>query len=115
MLYGDALLDIASTITAAGIPATTEPAQLETPGALVAPGDLNFDHLDRDTYSATVELYLTTADRGSIETLNDLQELLEVIKGLYGFTTVTPVRLPAPNHSPDGLPALLIELAVTIS
>lgn len=115
MLYGDALQEIADTLTAAGITATIELATLEVPGALVTPGTLSFDHLDRETYSATVEVYLCTSDRGAVETLNDLQRLVAKAKDVYGFVDAVPVKLQAPNHSPDGLPALLVTLEVTIT
>ncbi|PMQ21371.1 hypothetical protein [Glutamicibacter arilaitensis] len=115
MLYGDALQEIADTLSAAGVNATVEPDRLEVPGALVNPGVIEFDHLDKETYSATVEVYLVTSDRGAVETLNDLQHLLAKTKAVYGFSTATPATLSASNHSPDGLPALLLELPVTIT
>lgn len=115
MFYGDALKEIAASIDAVGIPATIEQANLQVPGALVVPGTLSFDHLDRETYSARVEVYLCTSDRGAVETLNDLQQMLFKVKDILGFQEVEPVKLQSPNHSADGLPALLIALDATIT
>lgn len=115
MLYGDALQEIVTALDNAGIAATTEMAQLQLPGALVVPGAISFDFLDLENYSAIVDVYLVTADQGSVESLNALQGLLTKARTVFNFLEAEPVRLPVKNSAPDAIPALLLTLEVTIT
>lgn len=115
MKYGDALKDIVSQLDTGGINATTDLATLQLPGALVVPGTIQFDYLDPDNYSASVDIYLLTSDRGSIESLNDLQDLLVKFREVFSVQEAEPIALPAPNHGADPLPGLLLNLALTIT
>lgn len=115
MKYGDALQDLVSQLDAGGITATTELATLQLPGALVVPGTLQFEYLDPDNYSANVDVYLLVADHGSIESMNDAQDLLTKFRAIFKVLEAEPIALPAPNHGADPLPGFLVTLALTIT
>lgn len=115
MLYGDALQEIVTGLKNAGIKATTEIANLQLPGALVIPGPMTFDILDGENYSAEIEVYLLTSNKGSIQSLNDLQELLTDFRTVFNVSEAEPISLPLTNLAPDPVPGLLITLQATIT
>lgn len=113
--YGDALADIETAFKNVGINATTETQKLQLPGVLIIPGRMHFDRLDFDTYSADVEVYLLTSNKGSVQSMNDLQELLLKVTSVFTIEEAEPISLQLSNLSPDPLPGLLVNLDVTIS
>lgn len=116
MLYGDAIAEIVTGLKNAGINATTETANLQLPGALVVPGVMAFDRLDGEDYSAEVSIYLLTSNKGSIQSLNDLQALLAKCRQVFPIPEAEPISLALPNVSgPDGSPGLLINLQIEIT
>lgn len=114
--YGDALAEIVATLKGAGIHATTELAQAQLPGAIVIPGPMSFDILDGDNYSAFIEIYLLTSNKGSVQSLNDLQTLIEKFRSVYQVVDAEPVSLTLPNIAGnDPVPGLLVNLQATIT
>lgn len=114
MKYGDALEQIVSELDAGGIIATADASKIQLPGALVVPGMVTFNRLDPDTYEATVDVYLLTADRGSLESLNDLQDLLQTFRQIFDVLEAEPLSLQVPNY-PNPLPGLVISLNLEIT
>lgn len=116
MLFSDALQEVVERLDAAGITSTTEPSQLQLPGALVEPGLITFDHLDPDTFSADINIYLLTRNNGSVQTLNELQELLQKFRTVFEPLEVQPMSLPLANTAgANPVPGLLITLQTTIT
>lgn len=116
MLYGDALAEIITGLKNAGINATSEPSEIQLPGALVVPGIMSFDLLDGDNYSAVFEINLLTANKGSIQSLNDLQALLTKFRTQFQAVEAEPISLILPNISgSDPVPGLLLTLQATIT
>ena len=118
MLYGDAIAEIVQGLKNAGINATAEPSKLHLPGALVVPGTMTFDILDADNFSAEIDIYLLTSNKGSIQSLNDLQELLTKFRTAFQAVEAEPISLNLPNAtggSPDPVPGLQLTLQATIT
>lgn len=115
MLYGDALQEIVTGLDNAGLRATTEVSELQLPGALVVPGPISFEYLDHENYTANVEVYLLTADHGSVNSMNELQELLANFHTVFDALEAEPLSLNLPNISQNPIPGLLINLQATIT
>lgn len=116
MLYGDALAEIVTGLKNAGINATSEPSKLQLPGAIVEPGLLTFDLLDGDNYSAEFNIYLLTSNKGTVQSLNDLQDLLNKFRSVFQVVEAEAMSLPLPNIAgPDPVPGLLLTLQATIT
>lgn len=116
MLYSDALQEVVDSLKAAGLKATQEQNQVQLPGALVVPGTLTFDSLDSDVYSAEINIYLLTTNKGSKKSMDDLQELLAKARTVYEFPEAQPISLELLNVSgPDPIPGILVVLEATIS
>lgn len=116
MLYGDAVAEIVQSLENAGISATAEPAKLHLPGALVIPGTMTFDILDADDYSADIDIYLLTSNKGSVQSLNDLQELLTKFRSVFQVVEAEPISLNLPNiGGNDPVPGLQLTLRATIT
>lgn len=116
MLFSDALKEVVETLDNAGIVSTTEPSKVQLPGALVLPGTLTFDFLDGETFSANIQIYLLTRNNGSLQSLDDLQELLIKFRTVYSALEAEPIALPLTNVAgPDPVPGLLITLQATIT
>ena len=116
MLFGDALAEIVTGLRNAGINATSEPAKVQLPGAIVEPGLLTFDLLDGDNYSAQFNVYLLTSNKGTVQSLNDLQDLLTKFRSVFQVVEAEPISLPIPNiGGPDPVPGLLLTLQATIT
>jgi hypothetical protein len=116
MLYGDAIAEVVQGLKDAGINATSEPSKLHLPGALVVPGTMTFDILDGDNYSAQIDIYLLTSNKGSIQSLNDLQELLTKFRSVFQAVEAEPLSLNLPNiGGNDPVPGLLLTLQATIT
>jgi hypothetical protein len=111
---GDALQEVVDTLTAAGVPASTEPGELDLPGAFVVPGVINFDLLSGDDYSMVIDIYLLTPNNGAIEAINSLQDMLVKVRTVYGVPNAEPMSLPLGNGQ-EALPGLLISLQATIT
>lgn len=115
-LIGDALAEVVQALRDAGINATTEPSEVQLPGALVVPGTLTFDLLDAENYSANIDIYLLTSNKGSVQSMNDLQTLLNKFRVAFQIPEAEPISLNLPNVSgPDPVPGLLITLKATIT
>lgn len=116
MLFSDAMQEIVDKLDSAGIVSTTEPSQLQLPGALVVPGLLTFDFLDGETFSANFEIYLLTRNNGSVQSLNDLQDLLTKFRTVFDPLEAAHISIPLTNVAgPDPVPGLLITLQATIT
>jgi hypothetical protein len=116
MLYGDALAEVVTGLNNAGINATSELSRVQYPGALVVPGTLSFDLLDSDNYSAEFDIYLLTSNKGTVQSLNDLQDLLNKFRSVFQAVEAEPISLTIPNASgPDPVPGLLLTLQATIT
>lgn len=115
MKYGDALQEIVTSLKNVGLRATTEPSKLQLPGVLVVPGIITFDYLDQDNYSAVVDVYLLTSNKGSVQSLNDLQDQLALFREVYASLEAEPVTLALSNLSTDPVPGLLLNLQLTIT
>ncbi len=116
MLYGDALDEIVTALQGAGINATSELSSVQLPGALVIPGTLSFDLLDSDNYSAEFDIYLLTSNKGTVQSLNDLQDLLMKFRSVFQVVEAEPISLTIPNvGGPDPVPGLLLTLQATIT
>ena len=116
MLFGDAIAEVVTKLQDAGINATAEPSQVHLPGALVVPGTMTFDILDADNYSAEIDIYLLTINNGSVQSLNDLQELLTRFRSVFQIVEAEPISLPLSNiGGPDPVPGFLITIQATIT
>ena len=115
MRYGDALEEIETALQNAGLRATTEPSKLHLPGALIVPGTMSFEILDQEDYVASIDIYLLTANKGSIRSLNDLQDMLTILRGVFVIPEAEPITLDLNNISKDPIPGLLINLQATIT
>lgn len=114
MKYGEALADIVDQLNAAGMRATTEPNEVQTPGVLVIPGVMTFDYLDHENFSAQFDVYIVTSNNGTIQSINDLQDELAVFRTVFQALEAEPVMVPLPNYN-DPVPGLLITLQATIT
>lgn len=116
-LIGDALSEVVEELKATGINATTEPSKVNLPGALVVPGLISFDILDEDTYSAVIDIYLlTNGNKGSIQSMNELQGLLNKFRTIYQIPEAEPISIQIPNiGGPDPVPGLQVSLQATIT
>ncbi|WP_064722255.1 hypothetical protein [Paenarthrobacter nicotinovorans] len=115
MLFGDALDEIVTGLINAGINATSEPKKLQLPGAVVEPGTMTFDLLDGDNYSAEFNVYLLTANKGTVQSLNDLQDMLTKFRSVFQVIEAEPLSLVVPAGGPDPVPGLLLTLQATIT
>lgn len=115
MGYGDALEEIVQTLRDAGIPATTEAASVQLPGALVVPGTITFDRLSTGEYGAVVEVYLLTSNKGAVQSLNDLTKLLAQFRGVFDVGQAEPITIQLQAAGPDPAPGLRIELNLDIT
>ncbi|EGD7391207.1 hypothetical protein DQF30_23575 [Shigella flexneri] len=114
-MYGDALQEIADALVAAGIPATTEASQLQTPGVLVTPGPLSFNRQSADVLEAVIELYLITGNKPAPQALNDLSTLLMQVRDLYAVGEAEPLTMTLQATGRDPVPCLRTELTVQIT
>jgi len=110
LTIGTALQDIADQITAAGVPATTDPRNLNLPGAWVTPGTVSFDVLDAQTAFMRFDVYLVAPDHGAVHSLNALGEQLAQLRTALPIGEAQPVMVNLPNHGADAMPALLISI-----
>lgn len=118
MLYGDALQEVVTALDNAGVTSTTEMSQVQLPGALVVPGTMTFDYLDGDNFSANIDVYLLVRNNGSVQSLNDLQDLLTKFRTVFDAIEAEPISLSLPNAtggSPDPVPGLQLTLQATIT
>ncbi|NUL43737.1 hypothetical protein F7P69_00780 [Cellulosimicrobium funkei] len=116
MRYGDALQEIQDALRSGGIRATLDGSKVQLPGVLIVPGVATYDRLNGEDYSATVELWLLVGDKGIVQSLNQLSDLLEQVREVYEIHEVEPLTLSLPNSGgPDGLPALRTELNLNIT
>lgn len=114
--YGDALAEVVAALRTTGMNATTEMSEIQLPGALVVPGLMTFDILDEDNYSATIEIYLLTSNKGSVQSMNDLQTLIEKFRTVFQVIDAEPLSLNLPNIAGnDPVPGLLVTLQATIT
>jgi hypothetical protein len=85
----DACLDLASTLTAAGIPASVERAKVRTPGAWISPQTRDITTLD-GSGSAAVDVILVVGDHGELTSLKALDEMADKVVAL-GLALTEPV------------------------
>lgn len=93
---------LAQEITAAGIPTTMDPRNLDAPGAIVELNELGPDNTMCGDYSATANVYLVAPDNGRVEATANLLAMYDKVKHLT--TGATTIDLALPDTAP--LPAL---------
>lgn len=98
----DKLQELASEITAAGIPTTMDPRNLDAPGAIVELAEIGPDNLLCGDYAATANVYLLAPDNGRVEATATLLSMYDKVKHLT--TGATTIDLALPDTAP--LPAL---------
>lgn len=93
---------LAQDISAAGIPATMDPRNLDAPGAIVELNELGPDNTMCGDFSATANVYLVAPDNGRVEATANLLSMYDKVKHLT--TGATTIELALPDTAP--LPAL---------
>lgn len=113
MRYGDALTDTQESLRSAGIKASLDGSKVQLPGVLIVPGVATYDRLSGEDYTATVELWLLVGDKGIVQSLNELDDLLAQVRTVFEVYEVEPLTLTLPDK--PGLPALRTELTLEIT
>ncbi|QXG07725.1 hypothetical protein [Curtobacterium phage Penoan] len=104
---------VADMLTAAGIPATGDPRDLNLPGAWVEPATVAFDTFDAQQAEVTMSVHLVTPDNGPMASMSALSDMLLTVRGLgLRMANITTEGITLTNHSPDPLPALTFSVAV---
>lgn len=102
----DSLTAVADTLTAAGIPATVEPRDLQIPGAWVTLHDV-IDPTLCGEYTVRARVCLIASDNGMTHELDALGRMLDLAYDAVTFDeAVTPMTVTPPGMGP--LPALVI-------
>lgn len=100
-----ALETLAADLTAAEVPATTDPTKIEVPGAWVTVDTLT-PELMCGEFTATTAIYLIARDNGHSAALADLAEMLDRIAAIVpSITAAQPDSVSLPGYS-GPLPAL---------
>lgn len=102
-----ALENLAARLTAAGVPAETDPTRLAVPGAWVTVDTLNAELLCGD-FTMTAAVYLLAKDNGHDAAVATLATMLDTLTEVMpAMTTAVPDSVAIPGHS-GPLPALRI-------
>lgn len=111
----EAVTFVSDRLTAAGINATTDPRDLNLPGAWVTPGEFTLSRLQKAAGEVEVIIALVAPDAGGIETLNILDDLLtKAIDAEVGINSIEPGTVQLENHAPGGLPALVATVTISL-
>ncbi|PCE13990.1 hypothetical protein AUC47_04905 [Microbacterium sp. SZ1] len=107
---------VAEKLTAAGIPTTHDPRDLNLPGAWVTPGEIDLNRLGKGAGDYEVVIALIAPDAGGLSTLTMLDDLLaKAITAGVGLTTVEPGTVQLENLAPGSLPALIATVTIEMS
>ena len=67
-------------------------------------------------YSAQIEIYLLTSNKGTVQSFNDLQEMLDKLRSVHDIPEAEPISVPLKNIAgPDPAPGLFITLQATVT
>lgn len=109
-----AMAELVDSLKAAGIAATADVSKVEYPGIIVMPGTLEFPYLDGTQFDMQFNLWIVAADKGSVETWIELQNVLQKLRTVYEIADAIPINRPISSTS-NPVPALLVTLKTTIS
>lgn len=102
----DSLAGVVDTLNAAGVAATTDPRDLQVPGAWVTVHDV-IDPTLCGVYTVRARVCLIASDNGMSHELDALGRLLDLAYDAVTFDeAVTPMTVTPPGMAP--LPALVI-------
>lgn len=91
------LTNMASRLTAAGVPASVDPTTIPVPGAWVTVDQLQADRLGGE-WTASAAVYLLARDTGHTAAVATLGELLDkTVDALPATTTAVPDSLALPG------------------
>ncbi len=114
-MIGTASAELCASLTAAGVPTTDDPRRLNPPAAYLMPSTIDYERMDHGIVTVEWELYLVAPDTEPRRALDRLDAMLDSLASIIPPGEVTPVTFQARNHSPDGLPAFLVNLTTEIT
>lgn len=107
------ITDFAQGLTAAGIPASLDPAAVEAPGAWVHATSLDPITLDLAAYEIRATVYLVSRDLGTLPSLEVLERLLTTL--LEHVTPSGPIETDAFVATRAGnLPAFAVPVTIIV-
>lgn len=114
-MYGSDLKNLAAELAALlDIPVEMDPRDLTLPGILITPGKIAFDRLAGDLATSEIEAWIVTADTNPVTALDELGDILLLLREHVTINEVEPVTLQLTNQAPDPLPALRIPIPIEI-
>lgn len=111
----EALQDVATLLSDAGVAAVVDATDLNLPGAWVTPGEISYGTLAAGKFSFDMNIYLIVGDLPPALAIDALGGML-VLAGtaLSAQLDATPVTLTLANQSAGALPGLLFTLATEV-
>ena len=116
--YADTFNAAAVTLRGRPVKATIDPARIAAPCVLIgptpAPESLTYDILSGG-YTIRVRVQIIVRDNGVPQAMDELGGLAPQVAQVLPVESFTFAQVAAPNHSSNGLPALVAEFETTVT
>lgn len=113
-MFGAAIRYVVDLLTAGGVSAAGDPADLNVPGVWVTPEAYAATQLNGRT-QVTLTATLVAASRDQGQAVADLDALADAMTAAgFPVTDVTAVTVVLPNHNPGGLPGYQTTITLLI-
>lgn len=115
-MLSDAIAHAVTALTAAGVRAADDPADLNPPAVWVTPVTWTPSRLDPAAGQAELALYLVVQSTRPTTATKALDQLAQAVGQVFGpLSQLTAVTVALRNHNAGGLPGLRAPLTLAIT
>lgn len=110
------LLWAVDQLKAAGLNVAADPADVSLPGVIVYPNLVDYERLDADDYTLTLDLVMVASGGGrALDALDQLGGLLTQVRAILPVGECRAITVALPSQSVDPLPALQATITLSVS
>lgn len=111
----DTVREVRDALTAAGISAACEAADVELPGVIIYPDVVAYERLDATTFRMDITLLLVAGQVRALHALAQLDELREQVAAVLPVNELRAVMVQLSSQSPDVLPAFQTTIGLEVT